>query len=271
MTNASTRDRFSDRHSGPAVAESGGAAPVQLRSALRGQDFAAQESLLTPVQRKAERSPTTRTPEAAPAPVQRRIHRMPAADAADAPVQLKREAGEDVQLKPVVQMRGGKAEAFYGGFTLDGTGVTNAHMFDGEVKGGEPKGLHSYAGGMGGITVLATIGNENGIHIILWTKGAAAVGNNPKCKWSSMFPREMSRGMVCWYIKRFSEGKSTDGAPNDREQRPGTGWSGIQLAGAGDTVYPLCGNSYSSAAGYSNDQRGPGITVANKFYKIANP
>lgn len=185
---------------------------------------------------------------------------------------------EPVQMhRAPVQMRGGKAESYYGTYDLNGTGCTNAHVFEGEVSGTDPKGLHAYTNGAApaGVTILATIGNTNSVHLVIWTKGAAA--GAARAKWSSMFPKAMSRGMVCWYIQQRAAGTVT---PNDQPggfdqakgmERPGTGWTGISLGKAGATIYPECGVSYTTAPGYNLVGGAPHINVGGTNYKIVNP
>jgi hypothetical protein len=109
------------------------------------------------------------------------------------------EGAADTQRKAgdgsAVQLRGNKAVDAYKDTQLDNP-FTDAHIFEGEVDGNDPKGLHAYHGGKAGqnVEVLKTIGNTNSVHVIIWTKGAAK--NAQRAKWSSMFPQNMHKGIA---------------------------------------------------------------------------
>ena len=170
------------------------------------------------------------------------------------------------QHKPAVQLRGNKAVETYQNTVLDGR-FSEAHIFDGEVDGNVPKGLHAYTGGTAGqnVTVLATLGNTDRVHVIIWTKGAA-VGAR-KAKWSSMFPRNMHKGIATWYINQGPGAVNGEGT----DRRIGTGWATISVRFAGDTAYPEGGPDWKSACAYNNVSRQWTYTASGIAYTITNP
>jgi uncharacterized protein DUF4157 len=170
------------------------------------------------------------------------------------------------QHKLAVQLRGNKAVETYQNTVLDGR-FTEDHIFKGEVAGNVPKGLHAYTAGTAGenVTVLATLGNTNRVHVIIWTKGAARTAGN--AKWSSMFPQDMNKGIATWYINQGPGAVNGEGT----DRRTGTGWATINVRYAGDTAYPEGGPDWKSACVYDNVSRRWTYTSGATTYTITNP
>jgi len=113
------------------------------------------------------------------------------------------------------------------------------HMFSAEVEGGVPKGLHAYTNGNlpAGVVTVATVGDVNEVHVLVWSKTGAA----GKCKWSTMFPKYMPVGMICWYLlnKRLPDDFTTAARP----AVPPFAWKAVTVGQSGDTNYPQYGGS----------------------------
>ena len=107
------------------------------------------------------------------------------------------------------------------------------HIFRGGFNNNAPKGLHAYTNrSIQENTLLTTIGNNEEVHIILWTNNKGAAAN--KCKWSSMFPISYLQGMVAWHLLRHNNqttaNRPTIGIPN---------WQNITIGSAGNTLFPI--------------------------------
>ena len=111
------------------------------------------------------------------------------------------------------------------------------HVVNGGFNNGGPKGIHAYTNGglPQGITVHRTIGNTNGVHVIIWSNAQSR--NVGRCKWSSMFPINYEAGMAAWHILHRQEpGTYQVGA------RPTIGipaWVDIEMGTAGNTIFPI--------------------------------
>jgi hypothetical protein len=165
-----------------------------------------------------------------------------------------------------VQMRGNKAVETYQNNVLQNP-FTEDHIFKGEVDNGDPKGLHAYSNGTAGesVEVLATLGNTNRVHVIIWTKGAARGAR--KAKWSSMFPQGMHKGIAAWYINNGPG--DVDGTGNGG--RVGTGWATLSVRHAGNTAYPEGGPSWQGVCEYDNRSRKWTFAHSSGTYTITNP
>ncbi len=100
--------------------------------------------------------------------------------------------------------------------------------------GAGPTGLHAYTDGAlpGGVTVLFTIGDVNQVHLLVWTNN----GVRDRCKWSSMFPRNMRAGQVCWYL--LNQRDSANYTSGARLAGTGLVWPAINVGQSGETTYP---------------------------------
>jgi hypothetical protein len=170
----------------------------------------------------------------------------------------------------LVQMRGGKAVAEYEDTQLKAP-FTDAHIFSGEVKDGEPKGLHAYKNSVAGdaVEVLATLGNVNGVHVVIWTKGAAKTAKS--AKWSSMFPQAMHKGIAAWYINSGPGLVDGTGVKDGKNAKVGTGWGPINVSHVGDTAYPSGGPSWQTACKYDGKSKKWTLIHGGVTYTIANP
>jgi hypothetical protein len=173
------------------------------------------------------------------------------------------------KLDPV-QMRGGKAVAEYENTVLQSP-FTDSHIFSGEVSGGDPKGLHAYKNSVAGdsVEVLATLGNANGVHVIIWTKGAAKTAKS--AKWSSMFPQPMHKGIAAWYINNGPGAVNGTGVKEGKNAKVGTGWGTINVSHVGDTAYPNGGPNWQTACTYDNRSKKWTLNHGGVTYTIANP
>lgn len=72
----------------------------------------------------------------------------------------------------------------------------------------------------------------NEVHVLVWTKAGA----EGKCKFSTMFPKDMPVGMVCWYLlhKRVAGTYTTAARP----LVPPYVWKDITMGQSGDTNFP---------------------------------
>ena len=132
--------------------------------------------------------------------------------------------------------------------------------------------MHAYINGSvpGGVTILKSIGNTNKVHKVIWTKGAAQTAG--RAKWSSMFPKPMPRGIVCYFLQ---EANNSSGNPatiggSQVGQKPGTGWSNISIETRGNTMFPIGGAPWEPECDYDNVSRKYSITVAGTKYTIVN-
>lgn len=177
----------------------------------------------------------------------------------------------------IVQLRGNRRPAAYQAFADRNDVPARDHVFDAEVDVlNRPTGLHAYTNGAlpNNVTVLFTHGNVDAVHIIVWTNGVAVNGVR-YCKWSTMFPRGMPEGVVCFLLLRAAGIVLANQAP-----AIGTGYGPIPIGVAGATRYPIhpgsqwihqklattFGNMYAPGA----HQQLPALTVNGVTYRITN-
>jgi len=189
-------------------------------------------------------------------------HDAPHAQTADGAMETQRK----VAVGGAVQLRRTEAQKnAYQNTTLDHRFSEN-HIFKGEVEDKVPKGLHAYQNRTAGegVQVLATLGNINHVHVIIWTKGAARAERN--AKWSSVFPQNMHKGIAAWYI---NHGPGLVDGTGNNNNRVGTGWGEIRVGYAGNTAYPEGGPDWKIAC----DGRNGRYTYTHEgvTYTISNP
>jgi hypothetical protein len=109
------------------------------------------------------------------------------------------------------------------------------HVFTAEMNdNGNPTGLHAYNNGAlpRKVTVLLTIGDVNQVHLIVWR----STDSGAKCKWSTMFPKNMPNGMVCWYLLNARDGGNY--RVGNRPDVPPFVWPAINIGQSGATNFP---------------------------------
>jgi hypothetical protein len=109
------------------------------------------------------------------------------------------------------------------------------HVFNAEMNENDnPTGLHAYTNGVlpRNVTVLLTIGDVNQVHILVWR----STESGAKCKWSSMFPKNMPNGMVCWFLLNTRDGGNY--RLGNRPLVPPFVWPAINVGQSGTTNFP---------------------------------
>ena len=109
------------------------------------------------------------------------------------------------------------------------------HVFAAEMNENDnPTGLHAYNNGAlpRNVTVMLTIGDVNQVHLIVWR----STESGTKCKWSTMFPKNMPNGMVCWYLLNARDGANY--RIGNRPLVPPFVWQAINIGQSGATNFP---------------------------------
>ncbi|HCI14277.1 MAG TPA: hypothetical protein DFK12_10065 [Gallionellaceae bacterium] len=189
------------------------------------------------------------------------------------------EAVRDLFLLPMTQFRQTQTQSrealteYYNGLPVP----LRTHVFDGEFNNNAPKGLHAYTDrGIGGNTLLETLGDPGGVHIVIWTNPEGAGVN--KCKWSSMFPRNYEQGMSAWHLLNHGD---NEGYPaGDRPTIGLPAWQIIGVGEAGATKFPISDGVNSTAdamalSAHAQSQQEQGHTVyrwnnGNVNYRVSN-
>ncbi|MBN1324152.1 MAG: DUF4157 domain-containing protein [Methanotrichaceae archaeon] len=115
------------------------------------------------------------------------------------------------------------------------------HIMNASINNSIPKGLHAYTQGNppDGVTLLKRIGRENAVHTIWWTHRNAKSGNTRYAKWSTMFPKNFTEGMVAAILTKAVNMKN----PAEVNLRDlGIPGGEIEIEKKGDTMYPFKGH-----------------------------
>jgi hypothetical protein len=156
------------------------------------------------------------------------------------------------------------------------------HVFHAEFNDYKPKGLHAYTNGglPAQVQALATYGDVNAVHVIIWTHPRCVNDGSRYCKWSTMFPKNMPEGMVCWYLLNRRLGNNFP--PNQRPSAEAVApfsWGNLVVGQSGNTNFPeYAGGEGAVLQLFRNDNalhfaenvEPSTVTVNNVTYRLAN-